>query len=98
MIRVQDLATRGASKAGNRQVDDMMLQAPEVAAGGAKSEKSDVYSFAMCMYEIYAARLPFDPDSLGMSALQVVAEQLLGKKSCGLRCGILCRRPTASKE
>ncbi|KAL6057314.1 Myotubularin-like phosphatase domain [Balamuthia mandrillaris] len=61
VCKVADFGTCVASTTFvGRVVDNPLWLAPEIMAGYEYSEKADIYSFAMIMYEVLTAKLPFD--------------------------------------
>eukprot|EP00005_Dracoamoeba_jomungandri_P014137 CAMPEP_0174277974 /NCGR_PEP_ID=MMETSP0439-20130205/61221_1 /TAXON_ID=0 /ORGANISM="Stereomyxa ramosa, Strain Chinc5" /LENGTH=1598 /DNA_ID=CAMNT_0015370339 /DNA_START=1040 /DNA_END=5837 /DNA_ORIENTATION=- len=77
VAKVADFGTCVASTSFiGRVVDNPLWLAPEIMQGFEYSEKADIYSFAMIMYEILTRKLPFDEyDYRFVSKLEKQIEQ-----------------------
>lgn len=81
----------------------LAYMAPEVLMGGAASERSDLYSLGVLMYQLLTRRLPFedeDPGFLIQKHLQVTVDLRPIERTAGgaaasrLICGLLDKNPS----
>ncbi len=71
-----DFGLSGCVGDNNRQNGNLRCMAPEVYNGQASSTKSDIYSFAITIYELYTKTRPFKHLSSSAAALEVATNNL----------------------
>ena len=72
-LRLNRARKRRWDQTRNTDVDSAAYMAPEQFSTGA-TEKSDIYSLGVILYELLTGRLPYAPDTLGRMAKQKQSE------------------------
>lgn len=92
MVKVTDLRLNRARKrrwdsSRQRELDIAAYMAPEQFTDGA-TEKSDIYSLGVIMYEMLTGKLPYEPDTLGRMTRRKMREETAPVSSLLMNCPV----------